>query len=169
MKALVNLFAAALLALALAGCGSSNGGDANAPKQDTTQPEQTQPADTQETTDAQPTDEELAAREVANLAGTWGHRSLTDERLVFNPDGTGTYQGIFDKDFTFTYTVTVEHRTYNNGEVYDSNILTITFDNGVTEQILYFYQDDAHTKIGLHNYEDGGYYGTLNDSEYQKQ
>lgn len=112
--------------------------------------------------------EEEKADPAKLIIGSWKYPSIDDEVIVFNEDGTGHYKSVFEKEYDFNYHVEVETREYNNGEKYESWIMYVDFDNGVSEQNIFWFQDEENNKFALHDYEDGGYSGVFQFNEYER-
>ncbi len=162
MKRLLTVFIMMLMILCLAGCG-------NKKEEEVPVEEPTQEVVVEEPVEETVSDEDLAASLSSDLVGTWNYSNIEQEKLVFNNDGTGTYNSINGDDLTFNYKVTIEHRTFANGDPYDSYILNMDFSNGEKEQNIFWFQNDEHNMFALHNYEDGGYNGVLQFNEYAKK
>ena len=162
MKRLLTVFVLLLMVVSLAGCGSKK-------EEEKPVEEPTEVVEEDEPVEETISDEDLAASLTKDLLGTWGYSTIEMEKLVFNDDGTGTYNSINGDELTFNYHVTIEHREYGNGTLYDSYILNMDFSNGETEQNIFWFQDDEHHQFAMHNYEDGGYSGVLQFNEYQKR
>ena len=114
----------AALILSLAACGDSasesgnDSGESTAAESVLTA-EKTEPATEAKTEPAPETaavteppeteasDDALIEAAMTQLMGEWTVSSVDIERLTFREDGTGTYTGIFDKDCTFTYVVSI--------------------------------------------------------------
>lgn len=183
MKKLIVLLFAIVLVFSMAACGNSGKNDASTPDTDNTSaaPEATEagteatqaPEDTTEaeSADTQAEDAAAVAELTEQIVGTWafpGDGSPNAEVLMFNADGTGDYQSIGDKHYTFTYVIYIDHRTYNNGEAYTENMFTITYDTGDVEDIIFFFTEAG--KLAFHNSENGGYTGMMDNFDvYTKQ
>ena len=135
----------------------------------TTAAEPTQNGDITEDVTEAPSDEpqdDAAAVEALQkkIVGTWGFPGdggENAERLTFNADGTGEYQSLGDKHYTFTYVIYIDHRTYANGAPYTENMFTITYDTGDVEDIIFFFTEAG--KLAFHNSENGGYSGMIDN------
>lgn len=168
MKKGIALFIALVFIVSLAACGKSGKNDASAPDADNTVSEPAQDENTEEATDA-PTDEpqdDAAAAEALQeqIVGTWGYPGdggEDAERLTFNADGTGEYQSLGDKHFSFTYVISIDHRTYSNGAPYTENLFTVTCETGEVEEIIFFFDDAG--KLAFHNGDGGGYNGLFDN------
>ena len=165
MKKLIALFIAVMLVVSLAACGNTGKNDPTQPAADNTTAEPPQDEETTEATDAptdEPQDDAAAAAELnARLCGDWIYpdNGPEMERLTFNADGTGSYRGLEDRNYTFTYEVYIDHRAYANGAPYDENILKVNYSTGETENIIFFFNDNG--QMAFHNFEDGGYTGMM--------
>lgn len=164
MKKLIALLIVCALALSLAACGGKN--DPTEPAgNETTAEATTAEAATDEATEpeeTEQTDEDLLAELTERLTGVWGYPgdgSEDFEQLTFNADGTGSYRGVPDKQYTFTYAIRIDHRTYANGAPYVEYMIKLDYDNGVTEDNIFFFTDTG--KLAFHNAEDGGYSGQI--------
>ena len=103
------------------------------------------------------------------IIGTWTYPSIDKEVIEFREDLTGHYANVSDKEYDFTYHVEVETREYANGDKYESWIMYVDFDNGVSDQNIFWFQDEENNKFALHDYEDGGYSGVFMFPEYQRK
>ena len=162
MKKLLTVFILMLMVLSIAGCGGKK-------EEEVPVEEPVETVEPDEPVEEKVSDEDLASSLTNDLIGTWWYTQVEPEKLVFNKDGTGAYNSINGDDLTFTYKVTIEHRTYANGEPYDSYILNLDFSNDVSEQNIFWFQDDEHNTFAMHNYEDGGYFGVMQFSEYTRK
>ena len=162
MKKLIALLLIAALALCLAACGGKNGPTEPAGNDETTAEAAPTDAETTEPEETEQTDEDLVAELTERLTGVWGYPgdgTEDFEKLTFNADGTGSYRGVPDKQYTFTYAIRIDHRTYANGEPYVEYMIKLDYDNGVTEDNIFFFTDSG--KLAFHNAEDGGYNGQI--------
>lgn len=145
----------ALFALTFTACGD---GDKAADATDASQ------AVTEKPTEA-PTegfDAEAAAAEAQKqLIGSWTfyNRIYKEayESLVFNADGTGSYQGgtrendKYEKDYTFTYTVTTEPPEKHFNAV---NVLTIKYNEVDETEVRHFgFYDDGMLFLNYVDYD----------------
>ena len=170
MKKILALLIVLKLIVSLAACGNSGKGDVK----ETSAAEATQKVEetaaeieTEAPATEQPDDDTVIAEQMAKLIGSWTYPGMDDyERLTFNDDGTGTYKGINDKDLSFNYTVSVDHKEYGNGEKYINTMLKMDYSTGETEDIIFWFNSD--TEMAFHNSEDGGYSGVLNFAEYTR-
>ena len=153
--------------LSLAACGGSDKSSTTEPETSNTSTEAPQSdRETEEATDAlteEPLDDDAAIETLKEtIVGDWGFPgdgSFEDiEHLTFREDGTGTYKGP-DKNYTFTYVIHVDHRTYNNGAAYVENMLKMSYSTGETEDIIFFFTEQG--KLAFHNSENGGYNGVM--------
>ena len=183
MKKIIVMLIALALVLSMAACGNSGKNDASAPDTNNTSaaPESTEegteatetPEDTTEaeSADTQAEDAAAVAELTDQIVGTWafpGDGSPNAEVLTFNADGTGDYQSIGDKHYTFTYKIYIDHREYANGEPYTENMFTLTYDTGDVEDIIFFFTEAG--KLAFHNSENGGYSGMIDNFDvYTKQ
>ena len=175
MKKLVESMMICLLSLSLAACGSSTNNSTdgseieNKPEEtaDTTaeNPQESEGETEQET---EKSDEQLIAETKEQLVGEWYCPSIDLEHLVFNEDGTGHYTGL-DKDNEFTYTTSIDRLdTPNNGR-YVEDLMTIAYDNGVTEDVIFLIGDEeisgypGETKLLFQTTDHGGYSGVMNN------
>ena len=158
MKKLLALLLAAVLAVSFAACGKKEAG-----KQETAvEPETVYEATAPEEEAGAPLDDAaLIAKTVEQLLGVWTVASVDQERLTFNADGTGTYVGILDKDLAFTYTVSVAHKAYANGEEYVETMLNINYDTGESEEITATITEENGLKMVFH-LDGSGYSGVMN-------
>ncbi len=174
MKKTTELIMIGLLSFSLAACGNSaNSNNENTAAED-------KPEDTAETvietetpkgedeTEAEKTDEQLIAETKEQLVGEWYTPSIDLEHLFFNEDGTGHYTGL-DKDFDFTYTTDIDRLdTPNNGRMAE-DLMTINYDNGVTEDLIFLIGDEeitsypGETKLLFQTMDHGGYSGVMNN------
>ena len=167
MKRILALLIAAALLFSLAACGGSgkNG--------DTTDGGGSEAGTAQDTTSAAAgtadTEEEKAVLQ-EQIVGNWTFYNwmykTTSNHLVFNADGTGSYQGgvvedgKYEYDYTFTYTISVEpnenlpnmvnnklHIQYN--EVDDSEDRLLSFIDG---KMYLAYGDSNHWIIQYDEY-----------------
>ena len=162
MKKLIALLIVCALALSLAACGGKNDPTEPASNDETTAEAAPMDTETTEPEETEQTDEDLAAELTERLTGTWGcpgDGSEDFEQLTFNADGTGSYRGVPDKQYTFTYVIHIDHRTYANGAPYVEYMIKLDYDNGVTEDNIFFFTDSG--KLAFHNAEDGGYTGQI--------
>ena len=155
IKKLLLLCVAAALACSLTACGKDSGSkvsDSNAaPVSSEVDP-----------------DTALIQESQKKLTGSWVVRNLDIEQLTFNSDGTGTYKGIFDKDCTFTYTVSAYHQVYNNGDEKVIPLMHVQFSTGEVEDITFVIREDEGNKLVFTNSDyTGGYHdGVFNFDEY---
>lgn len=168
MKKLIALLMTAVLALSLAACGGAGKNNTSEPDAGNTDVEMPQNDEaTEEATEAELQDDTAMVEELQErLTGDWGFPGNgTDddiEHLTFNEDGTGSYASIASgKNYSFTYTIHIDHRTYNNGEAYVEYMLNMAYDNGETEDFIFFFNDNG--QMAFHNSEDGGYFGVMDD------
>ena len=192
MKKLFAILLAAALILSLAACGKSapkSGDDSGestaaepvttaektepsteAPTEPETEPA-TEPApETEAVTEAPETeasDDALIEEARTQLMGEWTVSGVDMERLTFREDGTGTYTGIFDKDCTFTYVVSILHTEDNWVSDGTINLLHVTYDTGDAEDITFDFRGDAGEKMVFHSGDySSGYSGFLNFDEW---
>ena len=105
----------------------------------------------------------------AKLYGTWTFSNIDMEKLTFKKDGTGIYEGIFDKKCTFTYTVSAYHQVYNNGSEKVIALMSVSFSTGESEDITFEFRGDNDEKLVFHNSDyTSGYNGNFNFDEYVK-
>ena len=162
MKKLLAFLIVSALVFTLAACGGAGKDNVTDPPADDTASVPTQTDDADVTGDEEQNDD-AAAEELKNqLIGEWGFPGdETDiEHLTFGADGTGTYRSVItDKNYTFNYVVYIDHREYNNGEPYTESMLRMEYDNGETEDIIFFFTESG--KLAFHNADNGGYIGAI--------
>lgn len=192
MKKLFAILLAAALILSLAACGKSDSeGKGDSGESTTAEPvrteEKTEPAtdaptetETEPVTEPEPeteavteapeteaSDDALIEEALTQLMGEWTVSGVDMERLTFREDGTGTYTGIFDKDCTFTYAVSILHTEDNWVSDGTINLLHVAYDTGESEDITFDVRGDAGEKMVLHNGDyTSGYSGFLNFDEF---
>ena len=166
MKKLFALLLASVMLITLAACSDSGKSGESDPvtENSSTEPSQSEKqteSTTEESTTEQQGDDAVVKELKNRLCGDWRFpaEGVEMEHLKFNADGTGTYKGLEDRNYTFTYVVHLDHRTYGNGEPYVENMLKMTYDNGETEDIIFFFNDNG--QMAFHNSEDGGYTGVM--------
>ena len=164
MRKLINALFAVLLFVSIAGCtGSSEEesiDDAPAESEPAAQEIEDQEPVGSDETEKELSDEELAEEFRSRIVGEWTYQGLTNyEYLTINEDGTGSYVGIMDKDFTFDYQLYVVHREYGNGEPFTDYTVIIETDAGEREEIVLNVREDTG-ELTLHT-GDSGYSGTL--------
>ena len=175
MKKTIKLILIGLLSFSLAACGNSSNSSKEEPAGED-KPEETTETVTEteapegegETeAEAEKTDEQLIAETKEQLVGEWYCPSIDLEHLIFNEDGTGHYTGL-DKDHEFTYTTSIDRLdTPNNGR-YVEDLMTINYDNGVTEEVIFLIGDEeissypGETKLLFQTMDHGGYSGVMN-------
>ena len=146
---------AATLLLALTACGGSEG-KGKASSGNLTAVSSEEDADAALIRDSQ-----------AKLLGTWTYSGIDPEQLTFHEDGTGAYEGIFEKKCTFTYTVSTYHQVYNNGAEKVIALLHVSFSTGESEDDTFEFRGDDDEKLVFHNNDyTGGYHGYFNFDEY---
>ena len=167
MKKIFALLTVCALLFTLAACGAGKPAPA-APETDGTTAQATQNEETEGETEAeaeQLDDGTKVEEQKQILLGTWGFPgdgSTEDmERLTFNADGTGSYYSFNSKDLTFTYEIHIDHRTYANGAPYEETMLKMAYNNGETEDIIYFFTESG--KLAFHNGDNGGYFGVMDN------
>ena len=109
MKTFLAVLTVSALALSLAACGGAGKNDPSGPDTSDTAARTTQTDEaTTEATEApeteQPDDDSLVEELTNRLTGVWGYPgdgSEDLEQLTFNADGTGSYKGMEDRQFTF--------------------------------------------------------------------
>ena len=185
MKKILALLIASALILSLAACAASGRNDTAGADDETDHTETEAPAEAPQageaaeeaaglpgtveaageaagTQETGPEDDAAAAEALKEtILGDWvypgGGYEL--EHLTFNADGTGTYTGLEDRQYSFTYDVMLDHRTYGNGEAYTENMLRMAYDTGETEDIIFFFNDSG--QMVFHDSENGGYTGVM--------
>lgn len=175
MKKLFVFLIAAALVFSLAACAGS-GTDAKADggsgvtTEAATQAEEATEADIAEPEEPEETEADYDAMIEAGreqLIGSWTYDGVDDERLTFSEDGTGSYKGIFDKDCTFTYTVSLFRDSYANGREYAVLLLSVAYSTGESEDITFEFRDEPAEKMVFHNSDyTSGYSGVINFDEY---
>ena len=156
MKKIITLFIAAALTLSLAACGSDDKGKVS--DSNLTAVSSEEDADTA-----------LIKASKAKLLGTWtvSGLDLDLEQLTFNEDGTGTYEGIFDKKCTFTYTVSTYHQDIGNGKEKVVALMSVNFSTGEAEDITFEIREETNEKLVFHNSDyTSGYHGYFNFDDY---
>ena len=157
MKKVLSFLIAAVLLFSLAACGSDSDDQSKVSKTDVS---------------SEMTQEEIDNQKIAEikkqLVGDWIGVYFQMELLTFKDDGTGTYEGIFDKNFTFTYDVYLEHKEFANGDEYINNILTIAYNNGKSEEIVIDLRDENTQKLVLRDRETG-YHGVINEDTWKRK
>ena len=152
------LIAAALL-MALTACGDDGSDDK----------ENVSDSDAMAVSSQEDSDAALIYASKAKLYGTWTFSGVDLEQLTFKKDGTGTYEGIFDKKCTFTYTVSTYHQVYNNNSEKVIALMSVSFSTGESEDITFEFRGDNDEKLVFHNSDyTSGYYGNFNFDEYVK-
>ena len=157
MKKIIMLLIAAALMLSLAACGSDEKGKFS-------------DSDLTAVSSEEGADAALIRSSKAKLLGTWTVSGVDMEQLTFNEDGTGTYEGVFDKKWDFTYTVSTYHQKYNNGDEKVVALLSVSYKTGESEDITFEFRGDADEKMVFHNSDyTSGYSGYFNFDEYVRQ
>lgn len=171
MKRVLALWIAAMLMIALTACGNSD--EKSKSEGSSSAAEVTQsaaateavteaPAATEATAETVADDETLIAESKAKLIGSWSYTGMEDfVRLTFNDDGTGSYKGLDTDEFTFTYTVTMAHKEYNNGAPYIDKMLNVDCGTGDKEEIVFDFREEAKEELTFHNPDGSGYNGVL--------
>ena len=169
MKRFITLLLAAALIFSLAACGDS-GSDKkseNVEEKSTAEAtqavEETEAATEEATQEATEVDDDTLIKEtMAKLVGDWTYTGMEDfVTLTFNEDGTGSYKGIDDADLTFTYTLTMEHKEYNNGEPYIDKTLKMNYSTGESEEIVIRFLEEATETMTFSTADGGGYTGVI--------
>ncbi len=98
------------------------------------------------------------------VVGEWGFpgdgKETDLERLTFNADGTGEYISLpSNRTLSFSYAISIDHRTYNNGEAYTENMLHMSYDTGESEDIIFFFNENG--QMAFHDSDNGGYNGVM--------
>ena len=154
MKKIITLFIAAAMLLSLVACGSDD-------------KEKVSDSNLTAVSNEEDADTALIKASKKKLLGTWTVSGVDLEQLTFNEDGTGTYEGIFDKMCTFTYAVSTYHQVYNNGDEKVVALMSVNFSTGETEDITFEFRGDADEKMVFHNSDyTSGYYGYFNFDEF---
>ena len=105
-------------------------------------------------------DAELAEAAKDSLIGTWSYVGMEEvERLIFDEDGTGTYMGLSDRNYSFTYAVSIVHKEYNNGDPYIDTVLTISYNTGESEEIVIRFREDTQ-ELTFSTADGGSYSGS---------
>lgn len=160
MKKIITLLIAAALMLSLTACGDS-GSEGKEKVSNSNLPAVSSEEDG---------DSSLIKASQAKLIGTWTISGVDMEQLTFNEDGTGTYEGIFDKKCTLTYTVSTYHQVYNNGDEKVVALMSVSFSTGEAEDITFEFRGDADDKLVFHNSDyTSGYHGYINFDEYERK
>ena len=171
MKKIIVLLLIPALVFSLTACGgkgtddkSVSGGNSET---ETTSAQTTLPEE--ETEPAEPDDDSLIAADKDLLVGSWNFSGIDAVKLVFNADGTGSYTSFNGKDLTFTYTVTIKHDAYANGEAFLYHVIGIAYDTGETEEITFDFRGDAKDHMVFRNGDNtSGYSGVINYDEWMK-
>lgn len=168
MKKMTAVLMAFVLILSLAACGESasdSKSESSAPAAETVLA--TQAETKEEPTEAENTevdDDTLIKETLAKLVGNWTYGGMEDYvTLTFNEDGTGSFDDIDTTGLTFTYTLTMEHKEFNNGEPYIEKTLKMTYSTGETEEIVIDFLQEGQEQLTFHNTEGGGYNGVITD------
>ena len=157
MKKIFTLFIAAAMLLSMVACGNSDQDDKG----------KVSDSNLSAVSSEEDADTALIKASKAKLLGTWTYSGVDLEQLTFNEDGTGTYEGIFDKMCTFTYAVSTYHQVYNNGDEKVVALMRVNFSTGETEDITFEFRGDADEKMVFHNSDyTSGYYGYFNFDEF---
>lgn len=171
MKKLIAILTAAMMIISLAACSNSGKGnetvinDSSLAESSKAEETTVQATTVEETTVADETS--FIEESKKQLIGSWTINGVDDESLIFNEDGTGSYKGIFDKDCSFTYTVSVFHEKFNNGEENLVALMSVSFDTGETEDITFEVRDESSEKLVFHNSDyTSGYSGVFNFDDY---
>ena len=72
-----------------------------------------------------------------------------------------------EKNISFTFLVSVSHKTFNNGAPYDDYMLKLSYDTGDVENVIFFFNDDTGNLV-FHNSDNGGYCGVIDYDEWTK-
>ncbi len=169
MKKIIILLIAASLVFSLASCGETasdvkeDGEEVNTSAETQRETEEA----TEEVTDTasdvtdntEPDFEGLSKQLKDQLVGNWTFYNrmyqTTSNHLVFNADGTGSYQGgviedgKYEFDYTFTYTISFEQNE-DNSEYY-SAMLTVQYneiDDSETRQFFFWDDGSLHLPYG---------------------
>ena len=166
MKKIIELLIICLMIVCLGACGKKEENKPEEPVNDNGQDETTETVE-EPTDEPELTDEQLIAKLTEELSGEWYCPNIDPEQLVFNTDGTGHYAGL-DKDLGFTYSIRIDRLdTPNNGR-YTDDYMTIEYDDGETEEIIFLIGDEeitgypGKTKLLFQTAEHGGYSGVMN-------
>ena len=170
MKKALVCFISLVLILSLAACGKSGKTDPSVPD-GTAATEAPAPEETTEEAADAPQDDAAAIEALQErLTGTWGfpgNGGEDAERITFRADGTGDYQSLANKHFTFTYELRIDHRTYANGAPYTVNMFTVTCDTGETEDNVFFFTDDGN--LAFRSSDESSYSGVFDYIESFKK
>ncbi len=177
MKRALTFFAATILILSFAACGnaetnkptesSNDKSEVTTQKYEETKATTVAPTEIAATTEAD--DSSLIEAAQKQLTGSWSYPGVDEERLTFTQDGTGTYTGMGGKNYSFTYNVSIRRDTYNNGEEFMNNLMSITYNTGETEDITFEFREDPDEKMIFHNSDySSGYSGIITFDEWTK-
>lgn len=74
------------------------------------------------------------------------------------------------KNYSFTYNVSIRRDTYNNGEEFMNNLMSITYNTGETEDITFEFREDPDEKMIFHNSDySSGYSGIITFDEWTRK
>ena len=157
MKKIITLFITAALLLSMVACGNSHQDDK----------EKVSDSNLTAVSSEEDADTALIKASKAKLLGTWTYSGVDMEQLTFSEDGTGTYEGIFDKKCTFTYTVSTYHQDIGNGKEKVVALMSVNFSTGEAEDITFEIREETREKLVFHNSDyTSGYYGYFNFDEF---
>ena len=82
-------------------------------------------------------------------------------KLTFREDGTGSYLRLDGSERSFLYRISTSRETYNNGEEYVNDVMTVAYNNGASEEIVIDFRESDGTELVLHGSDGGGYSGVI--------
>lgn len=154
MKRIIALLILTALVFSLASCGGANENTESSVEPVTTAASE---AATEAETEGAPDFDAMAEELKAQIVGSWTFYNrmykTTSNHLVFNEDGTGSYQGgvaedgKYEHDYTFTYTISVDYSEYS--DKYFTNTLTVNYnETGETEKRALSFLEDGTMMLG---------------------